>query len=696
MIGQDTIERVRDATNLVALVGETVKLTRRGRSWTGLCPFHKEKSPSFHVNEERGFYHCFGCAAHGDAIKFVQEVEGLPFHEAVRQLADRASIQITEVASDAERRSEETARRRLQELYDVGAQAATYFEQMLREHPLRFTAEAELERRGLVPTSPTDGIADALQAFRIGYAPYGWDGLVRHLKQPSALANAEKVGLLAPRKSGTGYYDRFRHRLMFAVLDVQGRVVAFSGRVLEEPSESDLAMARLEPMGMGGDRDAKYVNSSESPIYRKRETVFGLYQARQEIRQAENCVVVEGNFDVVGLHARGIRNVVAPLGTAFTSEQAKLVRRFSPTVTFLFDGDRAGRAAVTKSREPCREVGLVARVANLPDGVDPDDLARKGGAAAVRSVLKASKGMLEHLLNSAFEEVRAATDPELRATRIKEIGQLLAAEDDPAVRAMAEQHADAIVSRLGISDGRTFRALTDLVKNAAQASAPPLPASASSSGPSSRRVSPSGAPPGPSTNASPEGRTVSPWAARSRSRQQEVALGVLGALLDFPDLFADESVTSGLSLVEDEVALAVVAVRQCWEIQRNSQDPQALRRFGEQVLAKVEGPIHKFVAGRLAVPRSERLEDARGEILSNLEKLRKSELARQGTEVVQSLQRAQATGDVDQELALLQQRQEIMKQRAQELLRRVRERDGNSGPSPAKNSPASGEPGSES
>jgi DNA primase len=191
VIGQETIDRVRDATNLVALIGESVKLTRRGRSWLGLCPFHQEKTPSFHVNEERGFFHCFGCGAHGDGIRFLQDTEGLAFHEAVRRLADRAGIPIMELASEAERSGEAAARRRLEELYDANARAAAFFERALREHPLRAVAEAELARRGLVAASPTDPIADALQAFRIGYAPYGWDGLSRHLRDASSQSAAE-------------------------------------------------------------------------------------------------------------------------------------------------------------------------------------------------------------------------------------------------------------------------------------------------------------------------------------------------------------------------------------------------------------------------------------------------------------------------------------------------------------------------
>ena len=471
MIGQETIHRVRDQTDLLALVRETTKLEKAGRSHRGLCPFHKEKTPSFFVNPERGSYHCFGCGAHGDAISFVEQVEGLSFIDAVRRLAERLGLPIEESASDPERRQQAEQRRRQQELYDVGSAAASYFEKMLREHALADHAHAELGRRGFVPTSPTDAIADALQAFRVGYAPYGWDGLGRHLRDLGlSHVAAEQVGLLVPRRSGPGHYDRFRHRLMFAVLDLQGRVVAFSGRALDDPTEEELRLAgQASATGApAGEAAAKYVNSTESPIYKKREAVFGLYQARQAIREASEAVLVEGNFDVVTLYAQGLRRVVAPLGTSFTLEQARLVKRFSPALTFLFDGDRAGKAAVAKARAVCQEAGLFARVAVLPDGTDPDDFVRRQGPEALGRVLGAARGMLEYLIESALESVRAAgPDLRLRAARVQEVAQLLASEDDPAVRATIREHADRIVKQLGITDSGTFEALLGSIRRTA-------------------------------------------------------------------------------------------------------------------------------------------------------------------------------------------------------------------------------------
>ncbi|MEZ4227387.1 MAG: DNA primase [Polyangiaceae bacterium] len=626
VIADDTIDRVRRQTGIVSLIGETVKLVRRGRSFVGLCPFHKEKTPSFHVNEERGFYHCFGCSVSGDAFKFVMETEGLSFIEAVRRLAERAGIEVEEDqnADDQRRRAEH--RRRREELYDVSNVAAAYFERMLLEHPLAEFARAELERRGLATASATDTVADALQSFRVGYAPYGWAGLADHLRDSGLSARAaETVGLLVPRKSGGGHYDRFRHRLMFAVIDATGRVVGFSGRVLDEPAPEALRTAGIDALGTArSEPPAKYVNSPESPIYKKREVVFGLYQARQALRSENYCVVVEGNFDVVSLHARGIRHVVAPLGTAFTSEQAMMLKRYVPTVVLLFDGDAAGRRAVGAAREPCQEAGLITKVASLPDGQDPDDLVRSSGAESIRRLVGGAQGIVEHLIDAALDSGFALGDAQTQAAKLKEVVDILAATQDPAVRALAEQHADRIASRLGIEDARSFRALRGEVLKALR-------------------------PGGPSR----------PTAERRRPRRPQDALGlaVFGAFLDYPELLTTQEAVAGAAWLSGDIAAAIAALRQTFDM-GGLENP-------ELVLAKLPPSIHPFAASRLAAPKHERLEHAQAELYENLEKLKRLELRRQNTEELEDLERAQKSGDFEQEMQLLR-----------EQMRRARKRHG--------------------
>jgi len=619
VIGQETLDRVRRDANIVEVVSESVKLQKRGRSHVGLCPFHKEKTPSFHVNPERGFYHCFGCHASGDAIKFLQETEGLDFIEAVRQLAERLGIDVIETASDAERRQQTEARRRQQELYEIGSLAATFFERMLREHPLKDTAERELARRGLVPVTPTDSVADALQAFRVGYAPFGWDELSKHLRDSgSSLGAAEKVGLVMPRRSGSGYYDRFRHRLMFAVLDGQGRVVAFSGRALDEPAPERLRALGYEPSS-SDEPPAKYMNSPESPVYKKREAVFGLYQARQALRTLDRAVIVEGNFDVLSMHARGLKNVVAPLGTAFTAEQARGIRRFTQQVTLLFDPDEAGRRAVRASRDVCREVGLSARVASLPKGVDPDELVRRGGAEQAGRVLDAAQPIIEYLIEELLDDRFSTSDSATQAQKVQQVIELVASEDDPAVRALAENHSDRLAARMGLghAEVKTVLALKRHLTAAV-----------------SRTQSPTQAVP----------RIQPPSRARSRDRREEIGLEILGALLDFPELFASSEVIQAAALLEGDVAAGLAALRQAHET--GIMD-------SETVLAKLAAPIHPFALARTAAPKHESVVDAKAELVGNLRKLESFDLSREKSLGMSELQQLEKTGNVDDELTVL-------------------------------------------
>jgi len=612
VIAQETLDRVRRDANVVEVVGESVKLTKRGRSFVGLCPFHKEKTPSFHVNPERGFYHCFGCHASGDAIKFLQETEGLDFIEAVRRLAERMGIDIVETANDAERRQHAEVRRRQQELYDVSAHAAAYFERMLREHALRDVAEHELERRALVPASPTDAIADALQAFRVGYAPYGWDGLAAHLRDSGAsLMAAEKVGLVSPRKSGSGYYDRFRHRLMFAVVDVQGRVIAFSGRSLDEPPAERLRPLGLEP-STAAEPPAKYMNSPESPVYRKREAVFGLYQARQALRTADRAVLVEGNFDVLSLHARGLKNVVAPLGTAFTVEQARALRRFTTNLTLLFDPDEAGRRAVRAARDVCREAGLMAQVATLPNQMDPDELVRREGAEKARAVIDAAQPIISHLMEERLDETFKRNDPATQAQKIQEVIDLIKSEDDSTLRALAETHADELAARLNLGDART---ITTLKRSLAAAL--------------------SGAP----RNETAQHRVEPPHRARSRDQREEFGLVILGAFLDFPELLDGPEADQAAMLLDGDFAIALAALR---HFRREGvRDP-------EVVLAKTAPPIHAFALARWVAPQHETLADAKAVLEPNLRKLLSLEWSREKAALFGSLERSEKAGEVDE------------------------------------------------
>jgi DNA primase len=653
MISPETIALVKERTDIVSLIGETVRLVRRGRSFTGLCPFHKEKSPSFHVNPERGFFHCFGCKESGGAVDFVMKIEGRTFPEAVRLLAERTGIEIAETQNDDERKEANAARRAKDDLYAVNALAATFFERSLRgaPHALASYARDELARRGLALPDQDDAVGEAaripdtLQAFRIGYAPWGWDGLATFFRQQgiSPLAG-EKVGLLVPRSSGSGHYDRFRHRLMFAVIDVMGRVIAFSGRALADPMPAEIASLGLSgPTAAPDGPPAKYINSPESPIYTKGEHLFGLHQARQAIRTEGEAILVEGNFDVVALHARGINNVVAPLGTAFTPAQARLLKRFAPNVTLLFDGDAAGKKATRAARAPCREGGLSAKVGSLPDGIDPDDFVRKNGKEGLERLLKSAREIREYMMEALLgdDDFGGASASE-QLDRVRAVGKLLGEEDDATLRQMLKMYADRLSQKLVVR-GQALPSLRELEQALER----------SLSSPNKQQVRP------PSQVALPHDQ------ARSRSQYEEIAQAIVGALLDFPELLDDPEAAEAATILDGDSALALGALRQAQTAQAeranagplgSEHDGSAMSNKGiyaDVFLAQIPRSIQAFAVGRLASPLFDLVGDARFELLGNARKLRRLSLSRENAAGMDRLNRVQAQGDVDSENALM-------------------------------------------
>lgn len=444
MIAKSTIEAIRARADVVAVIASTVKLTRRGRSFVGLCPFHKERSPSFHVSPEKGFYHCFGCKASGDAFRFLQETEGLTFREAVQRLAEPLGIAIEETGTEQERRQETAERKERDDLFAVMRMAADFYVASLYDHEESHVARSELARRGMNTETTDQAIQGAIGSFMLGYAPSSWDALAQHFKQQGVSpALGEKVGLLVPRQGGGGgggYYDRFRNRLMFPVLDLQGRVVAFSGRVLPDPET-----------GVVDKETGKYINSPETSIYRKGDVVYGLFQARTTLRLHDGgAVVVEGNFDVVSLHARGMTNVVAPLGTAFTVEQARTVKRFTPEVTIMFDGDAAGMKALRASEDTCRTAGLIARAVILPDKADPDSLAQTdAGMEWVRAAVASAKPIAQRLVELYMVEASRSSDMADRARLFREVGAIIQAAD-VFERSLLRTYARDLASRFGV------------------------------------------------------------------------------------------------------------------------------------------------------------------------------------------------------------------------------------------------------
>ena len=346
------IERVRAASDIVEVVGQTVTLKRQGRNWVGLCPFHAEKTPSFAVHPERQFYHCFSCKAGGDVFKFVQESEKLGFVEAAELLSRRAGIPVPE-----RRTGERSTRTPLLEALEA---AASSFEQWLAdprqgERAMRYLAERGLSR-------------EVMRDFRLGLSPPGWENLVQRLRPRFGEDVLVAAGLAGRRDGGRrGIYDRFRNRLMIPLIAPGGQVIGFGARALES-----------------GD-SPKYLNSPESAVYHKGSFLYAYEQARRHLGGEDELIVVEGYFDTIALHQAGIRNVVATSGTALTSEQAKLLKRGASQVALTYDGDAAGQDAMMRSLGTLMAEGLEVEVVDLPAGHDPDTLIRQGGAESWRA-----------------------------------------------------------------------------------------------------------------------------------------------------------------------------------------------------------------------------------------------------------------------------------------------------------------------
>lgn len=367
----DFKEQVRAASNIARVIGDHIRLQRAGAGrWKGLCPFHQEKTPSFNVNEDNQFYHCFGCKASGDVFKFIQEIEGVSFFEALQSLAERSGIPMPKRRdlSDAE-----TDRRMaIFRMYEI---AGEHYRGLLRS-AAGAEARAYLEKRG--------ANAEAIETFGLGYSDRGGGSLLRKLEQGGFSAELIEASRLVNRRDSGGYYDFFRHRVMFPIHNESGKLIAFGGRAM-------------------GDEDPKYLNSPDSPIYTKKQVLYNLNRARQPMRQSELVVLVEGYMDVIGIAKAGVGNVVAPCGTALTPEQVRMLRRHTERIVVNFDPDRAGHQATERSIPLLLQEGFHIRVLNLDDGLDPDEYVERHGAEAYRARLEKADGYFHWLASRTRE-----------------------------------------------------------------------------------------------------------------------------------------------------------------------------------------------------------------------------------------------------------------------------------------------------
>lgn len=374
MIPDDKVNEVRERVSIVEVVADYVSLRKSGANYQGLCPFHGEKTPSFNVNPARNIFHCFGCGVGGNPFTFIMKMEGLAFPEAVKFLAKRVGVAIEE------RLPTPQEKRRLDEreaLYRINELAAEFYRRLLREEPAGEPGRRYLERRGVDEATA--------EAYRLGLAPDKWDALTRYLEQKRVpLDTAETLGLVR-RREGGGHYDTFRNRLLFTIADAQGRPIGFGGRVLD-------------------DTLPKYINSPESPIYRKSEVLFGVNLARQAMREHAGAIVVEGYFDHLALYQAGVRHAVATCGTALTGEHLRLLQRYAGKVYTLFDSDSAGRKATCRAMELFFDGALPAFVVELPAGEDPDSFLKKEGSGAFAERLAKARPIFEWFFRHLVQE----------------------------------------------------------------------------------------------------------------------------------------------------------------------------------------------------------------------------------------------------------------------------------------------------
>ncbi len=406
MIQDNTIDEIKNRVDIVEVVGDFVSLKRKGQNMWACCPFHNEKTPSFSVSPAKGFYKCFGCGKSGDSIDFIMEVEKLNYVETLKFLAKKYGIEVQEEELTEDQAHKQSER---ESLYIILNAAKEYFESTLWDSPEgRSIGLSYFQERKM-----TDAI---LKKFELGFTKDEWDGFYKHAtKSGHTEEMLEKAGLLIVKE--TKKYDRFRGRVIFPIHNVTGRVVGFGARALKK------------------DDKPKYINSPETAVYVKNQILYGLFQAKQAIRMAENCFLVEGYTDVTSLHEVGIENVVASSGTSLTEGQIKLIQRFSPTITVLYDGDMAGIKASLRGIDMILEQGLNVKIVLLPEGEDPDSYSKTLGRDAFKTYLEDKKEDFIHFKANLLAQ-EAEKDPIKKADSIKEIVSSIAVIPDAIKRSV--------------------------------------------------------------------------------------------------------------------------------------------------------------------------------------------------------------------------------------------------------------------
>jgi DNA primase len=395
------VKEIKRRLSIINLIEGYTSIKKTGKGYVGLCPFHDDHNPSMHVDEEKGLFHCFSCGAGGDIVGFYMRYNGLTFQEAISDLAKRANITIEKQAPPVKGNSG------VGTLLKINTAVAGFYHRVLLESRNGKSARDYLEERK-VPSS-------VVEEFNLGYAPAGWDTLVKYLtKKNVPLRLAEKTGLVVKKQSGDGYYDRFRDRIIFPISNVDGKVIGFGGRIIKEGDEP------------------KYINSPESDVYHKRRNFYGLDRSKDYIRKNKRVIIVEGYTDFLSLYSAGIKNVVATLGTSLTRDHVVALRRYTDRIIVVFDGDEAGIKAAVRSLDVFLEESLLPNVVMLPDGSDPDSYLAIWGKEGLNRLIDESPTLLDFYIENTIREYRSG---ELTLnSSVKEIAGVLIKVNDPILR----------------------------------------------------------------------------------------------------------------------------------------------------------------------------------------------------------------------------------------------------------------------
>ena len=420
--------------SIVDVIQGFVSLKKSGKNHIGLCPFHDDNNPSMHVNDEKGFFHCFSCGAGGDVFGFLMRYSNIGFHEALKELARRAGVRLP--ASRPRTKSAKKKEAASARLFEINSLVCSFYHKNLLGSGKNSARSREyLESRGIT--------SEIIREFKLGFAPDSWEALIKFASSRNiGIKELEELGLVIARESGSGHYDRFRNRIIFPISEITGRVCGFGGRTLAKDES----------------KQPKYMNSPESPVFDKKSVLYGLYHSKNEIGRNRKAVMVEGYMDFIKLYANGIRNVVATLGTSFTNEHARLLRRFCEEVVIVYDGDAAGIRSAVRAGEILLEQGISSSICCIPDGLDPDDYLEEHGPESLGELIAGAVGVSDFIIDDTFARYREKKMSSGESLRF--LADMVSKIKDPVRRAEAVSRATGVfgiresefLSMLKISD----------------------------------------------------------------------------------------------------------------------------------------------------------------------------------------------------------------------------------------------------